>query len=133
MGFNTVILLPPAIQILLIARHIHSPPEAIIRNVRVREPCPASVSRTSGRLWILGEGSLDVPEGGVTRGHNVNDGRTTGRDGPPDGIRQVGGAFHPDAIAAHGAPDGRMVIISEFRGDRPRNLTVAHPSQHGIV
>ena len=38
--------------------------------------CPESVSKTSAGLWILGEGSLDVPEGGVARGHNVNNGRT---------------------------------------------------------
>jgi hypothetical protein len=55
---------------------------------------PASVSRASAGLWILSKRRLDVPEGGVARGHHVNNGRPACCNGPPDSVRQVGGALH---------------------------------------
>ena len=46
----------------------------------ITSPCavvtrPQSGSEASAGLWILGEGGLDVPEGGVARGHDVDNGR----------------------------------------------------------
>jgi hypothetical protein len=37
---------------------------------------PESVSKASAGLWVLGERGLDVPEGGIARGHNVDNGGT---------------------------------------------------------
>ena len=61
---------PPLVELLV--RHVLLPREVLPQIERNSIERPHFVPS----LWILGEGRLDVPEGGVARGHHVDHSRT---------------------------------------------------------
>src|SRR5436190_20608839 len=85
---------------------------------------------------FLGQRRLDLPEGRVLGGDDVEDDRVPGVTHTIELAHEILETLHADADTAHGLGDPRVVLASQLVSDEAiaaAALAVLHPAEHAVV